>query len=85
MYVSVRPIGIGVQGLADAFLRMRYPFESQEALQLNKDIFETLYFGAMESSMELAQALGPYSTYPGSPISKVRKLPPCYLSPRADA
>ena len=67
-----RPIGIGVQGLADALIRMRFPFESQEASQLNRDIFETLYFGAMEASMELAKTLGPYSTYQGSPISKVR-------------
>ena len=65
-----RPIGIGVQGLADAFCRMRYPFESPEALQLNKDIFETMYFAAVEASCEIAKIDGPYSTYQGSPISK---------------
>lgn len=65
-----RPIGIGVQGLADAFILMRHPFESPEAIQLNKDIFETIYFGAMEASMEVAMAEGPYETYAGSPISK---------------
>ena len=65
-----RPIGIGVQGLADTFAKMRLPFESPEAMQLNKDIFETMYFAAMESSMEVAQKDGPYSTYEGSPVSK---------------
>merc|ERR1711920_417192 len=65
-----RPIGIGVQGLADAFILMKFPFESPEAIQLNKDIFETIYFGAMEASMELAMAEGPYETYAGSPVSK---------------
>lgn len=65
-----RPIGIGVQGLADAFCLMRMPFDSDEARQLNKDIFETIYFGAMESSMELAEKLGPYETWAGSPVSQ---------------
>jgi ribonucleoside-diphosphate reductase subunit M1 len=65
-----RPIGIGVQGLADAFILMRYPFESPEAVQLNKRIFETIYHGALEASCELAAELGPYETYEGSPISK---------------
>jgi len=65
-----RPIGIGVQGLADAFQMMKLPFESPEARQLNKDIFETIYFGACEASMELAAAEGPYQTYEGSPASK---------------
>ncbi|KAG5186569.1 ribonucleotide reductase [Tribonema minus] len=65
-----RPIGIGVQGLADAFILMRYPFESEPARQLNKDIFETIYFGAVEASMELAEKDGPYETYEGSPASK---------------
>jgi len=51
---------------------MRFPFESQDASQLNRDIFETMYFGAMEASMELSKSFGPYSTYQGSPISKVR-------------
>ncbi|XP_069496454.1 ribonucleoside-diphosphate reductase large subunit [Ambystoma mexicanum] len=65
-----RPIGIGVQGLADAFILMRYPFESDEAQLLNKQIFETIYFGALESSCELAKELGPYETYEGCPVSK---------------
>jgi ribonucleoside-diphosphate reductase subunit M1 len=65
-----RPIGIGVQGLADAFAKMRVPFDSPEAMQLNKDIFETMYFAAMEASNELAQAQGPYSSYQGSPVSQ---------------
>jgi len=65
-----RPIGIGVQGLADAFILLRYPFESEEARKLNRDIFETLYFAALTASMELAKEHGPYETYPGSPISQ---------------
>lgn len=65
-----RPIGIGVQGLADAFCMMRMPFDSDEARQLNKDIFETIYYGSMEASMELAMQHGPYETWAGSPISK---------------
>lgn len=65
-----RPIGLGVQGLADVFILLRLPFESAEAQQLNKDIFETIYFASMEASMELAIKEGPYSTWEGSPISK---------------
>lgn len=65
-----RPIGIGVQGLADAFILMRFPFESEEAQLLNKQIFETIYYGAVEASCELAEELGAYETYPGSPMSK---------------
>lgn len=65
-----RPIGLGVQGLADVFIMLRMPFESDAAKQLNKDIFETIYFAAMEASMELAKVEGPYSTWEGSPISK---------------
>ena len=65
-----RPIGIGVQGLADAFILMRYPFESPEAQDLNKKIFETIYFGALMASCELAKCDGPYETYVGSPVSK---------------
>lgn len=65
-----RPIGIGVQGLADAFILMRYPFDSKEAAQLNIDIFETIYFAACTASMELAAKLGPYESYAGSPMSK---------------
>lgn len=65
-----RPIGIGVQGLADAFMALRLPFDSPEARQLNKHIFETIYHGALEASMELAQAEGPYETFQGSPASQ---------------
>lgn len=65
-----RPIGIGIQGLADAFIMLRMPFESDEARGLNKDIFETIYYAAMETSMELAQEHGSYETYEGSPVSQ---------------
>merc|ERR1711920_1112072 len=65
-----RPIGLGVQGLADAFMTMRLPFESQEAQRLNEDIFETIYYAACEASCELAAQDGAYDTYAGSPASK---------------
>lgn len=65
-----RPIGLGVQGLADAFIMMRMPFDSPEAAGMNKDIFETIYFAAMTASMDLAKKLGPYETFKGSPVSK---------------
>jgi len=65
-----RPIGIGVQGLADAYILMRMPFESEEACLLNKQIFETIYYGALEASCELAERDGPYTTYEGCPVSK---------------
>ena len=65
-----RPIGIGVQGLADAFILMRLPFDSEEAKKLNKEIFETIYFAAMTASMELAKEHGAYETFEGSPVSK---------------
>lgn len=65
-----RPIGIGVQGLADAFIMLRMPFDSEEARGLNKDIHETIYFAAMEASMELSRQHGPYESYKGSPVSK---------------
>ena len=65
-----RPIGLGVQGLADAFIALRLPFTSDEAKQLNQDIFETIYFAAVTSSMEEAIEDGPYQTYKGSPISE---------------
>jgi ribonucleoside-diphosphate reductase alpha subunit len=65
-----RPIGLGVQGLADAFILMRFPFESEEARQLNKEIFETMYFAAMTASCEEAERFGHYETYPGCPVSK---------------
>ncbi len=65
-----RPIGLGIQGLADAFIKMRFAFDSQEAQLLNKEIFETIYFAALTASCELAEKLGPYSSYEGSPVSK---------------
>ncbi len=65
-----RPIGLGVQGLADTFIQLRMPFESDEAKQLNKEIFETIYFAAMTASKDLAIAEGPYETFKGSPLSK---------------
>lgn len=65
-----RPIGLGVQGLADAFILMRYPFESEEAKKLNSEIFETIYFAALTASKDLAKLEGAYESYPGSPISK---------------
>jgi ribonucleoside-diphosphate reductase alpha chain len=65
-----RPIGIGVQGLADAFILMRFPFDSPEAVQLNKEIHETIYYASMTASKDLAKAEGPYETYAGSPVSK---------------
>jgi ribonucleoside-diphosphate reductase alpha chain len=65
-----RPIGIGVQGLADAFILMRFPFDSDEARKLNTEIFETIYYGALTASKDLAKKEGPYETYKGSPISK---------------
>jgi ribonucleoside-diphosphate reductase alpha chain len=65
-----RPIGLGVQGLADTFISLRLPFTSDEAKKLNQDIFETLYFAAVTASMEEAKIDGPYKTYKGSPISK---------------
>lgn len=65
-----RPVGLGVQGLADAFIKLRLPFDSDEAKQLNKDIFETIYYAAMTCSKDLAKEFGPYESYPGSPVSK---------------
>lgn len=65
-----RPIGIGVQGLADAFIKMRFPFDSEEAKQLNKDIFETIYHAAVTESCAIAEKDGPYQSYEGSPASK---------------
>ena len=65
-----RPIGIGVQGLADAFILMRQAFESEEARQLNKDIFETIYYAALTASKDLAIEKGPYESYKGSPVSE---------------
>jgi len=65
-----RPIGLGVQGLADAFIMMRFPFESPEAKQLNAEIFETIYYAAMTASKDLAKKEGAYESFPGSPLSK---------------
>jgi len=65
-----RPVGLGVQGLADAFIQLRLPFTSDEAKQLNQEIFETLYFAAVTASMEEAEKDGPYKSYKGSPMSK---------------
>jgi ribonucleotide reductase alpha subunit len=65
-----RPIGIGVQGLADLFLALKLPFDSVGARKINKEIFETIYFGALDSSHTLAFKEGPYSTFDGSPLSE---------------
>jgi len=65
-----RPIGIGVQGLADVFMMMNIPFHSEEAKQINRQIFETIYHGALEKSCELARKEGPYETFDGSPASQ---------------
>jgi ribonucleoside-diphosphate reductase alpha chain len=65
-----RPVGLGVQGLADAFIKLRLPFDSPEAKVLNEEIFETIYFAALTSSMESAKEEGAYQTYEGSPISQ---------------
>ncbi len=65
-----RPIGLGVQGLADAFILMRQAFDSPEAKLLNKQVFETIYYAALTASKDLAKELGPYETYKGSPISE---------------
>ena len=65
-----RPIGLGIQGLADAFIMLRLPFTCDEAKKLNQEIFETLYFAAVTASMEIAKAKEPYSTFKGSPMSE---------------
>ena len=65
-----RPIGLGVQGLADAFILMRFPFESEEARTLNREVFETIYYAAMTASKDLAKRDGPYESYEGSPVSQ---------------
>lgn len=65
-----RPIAIGVQGLADVFLELRLPFDSAEAAKLNRQIFETIYHGAVESSLEMAISDGAYESFEGSPASK---------------
>lgn len=65
-----RPIGLGVQGLADVYCMLKLPFDSVEAKNLNKQIFENIYYAALEASMELARQYGPYQTFPGSPFSQ---------------
>lgn len=65
-----RPIGLGVQGLADTFIMLKMPFDSDESRGLNKDIFETIYFAAMTASKDLSKVEGPYETFKGSPVSK---------------
>ena len=65
-----RPIGIGVQGMADAFMMLKIPFDSPRAKELNRDIFEAIYFGACSASCDLAEELGHYESYPGSPASQ---------------
>jgi ribonucleoside-diphosphate reductase alpha chain len=65
-----RPIGLGVQGLADAFILLGMPFESEEARALNREVFETIYYASMTASKDLAKVDGPYQTYAGSPVSK---------------
>ena len=65
-----RPVGLGVQGLADAFIKLRLPFDSPEAKKLNEEIFETIYFASLTASCEIAKEEGAYETYQGSPISE---------------
>jgi ribonucleoside-diphosphate reductase alpha chain len=65
-----RPIGLGVQGLADTYIMMGLPFESEEARALNREVFETIYFASMSASKDLAKVEGPYETIKGSPVSK---------------
>ena len=65
-----RPIGIGIQGLADVFILMRHSFDSDEARKLNREIFETLYYASCTASKDLAKEDGPYETFKGSPASK---------------
>jgi len=65
-----RPIGLGVQGLADTYIMMGLPFESDEARALNREVFETIYFASMSASKDLAKVEGPYETIKGSPVSK---------------
>ena len=65
-----RPIGVGIQGLVDVYVKMRFPFESDEAKQLNKEIFETIYYGCLQGSIDLAKKDGPYSSFQGSPFSQ---------------
>jgi ribonucleoside-diphosphate reductase alpha chain len=70
-----RPIGIGIQGLADAFCKLRYPFDSPEAKKLNTEIFETLYFASAQASCDLAKVEGPHPSFQGSPASQGKLSP----------
>jgi len=65
-----RPIGLGIQGLSDVFFKLSISHDGEEARKINKSIFETIYFGALEASMELAKEKGPYSSFKGSPLSE---------------
>lgn len=65
-----RPIGLGIQGLADVYFKLNIPYDSEEAIEINKLIFETIYFGALEASFELAKEKGAYTTFKGSPLSE---------------
>jgi ribonucleoside-diphosphate reductase alpha subunit len=65
-----RPIGIGVQGLADLFIKLKLPFDSSESMKINKEIFETIYYGAITSSIDISEKEGSYSSFEGSPLSK---------------
>lgn len=67
-----RPIGIGVQGLVDVYVKMRFPFESEEAKRLNKEIFETIYYGCLKGSINAAKKYGHYESFPGSPFSEAK-------------
>jgi ribonucleoside-diphosphate reductase alpha chain len=68
--MSERPIGIGIQGLADVFYKLELPYDSEEALKLDREIAETIYYAALSTSLELSKKDGPYATFKGSPISK---------------
>lgn len=65
-----RPLGLGIQGLVDCYVKMRFPFESEQAKRLNKEIFETIYYGCLQGTIKLAKVDGPYSTFKGSPFSE---------------
>jgi len=80
-----RPIGIGVQGLADCFQMLGYPYDSHMARMLNKQVFETIYFAALSESVALAKADGPYETYGGSPLSKGKTQVELWCQSTSDA
>jgi ribonucleotide reductase alpha subunit len=68
--MNTRPMGIGIQGLADVFARMKFPFNSEEAMKLNREIYETIYFASVDKSADLAKERGEYPAFKGSPSSK---------------